>query len=55
MTVKELIEELQKLPPKYQDAIVLTFSDDDWYDGTLFTPVSDIEIGLDGEILLHNL
>lgn len=55
MTVKELIEELQKLPPKYQDAIVLAFSDDDWYDGSLFTPVNEIEIESDNEILLHNL
>ena len=54
MTVKELIEELQKLPPKYQKAIVLTFSDDVWYDGSFYTPVCDIEINSDNEILLRN-
>lgn len=54
MTVKELIEELQKLPPKYQDATVLTFSDDDWYDGSFFVPVYGIEITSDYEILLRD-
>ena len=54
MTVTELIEELQKLPPRYQEATVLAFSDDDWYNGTLFTPVCDIEIESDYEILLRS-
>ncbi len=54
MTVKELIEELQKLPPKYQEAIVWTFSDDDSYDGSFFVPVYGIEITSDYEILLRD-
>jgi len=52
MTVKELIEELQELSPKHQDATVLAFSDSDWYDGSFFTPICEIEIELDDKILL---
>ena len=47
MTVKELIEELQKLPPKYQDANVEVWGEQALED------IDRIEIYYDDEIVLE--
>ena len=47
MTVKELIEELQKLPPKYQNANVTAWAEQGTED------IYQIEIRYDDEIVLE--
>lgn len=52
MTVKELIDKLQSLPPKYQNANVLVFETEDFC--TYLENAKKIEIDSDNEIIISS-